>query len=587
MLSLVIDHQAPYLSSSCGVVSLAALPFGTGSFLDHVATTMAGVADGDLLVMPAFQPGSEYKEAIESSTSRGIKVISPETLPAVLSECEPADFLLAVDLARWPGGGFDLAEMTRDHCEYRGASHVVAIGSGADNTREHVERDGQGAVRRVQRLYDRISWPEVAAKAVFLSFAPARVVGDTRFGSLAELRSALSAKGVLSRDIPLSCDVLDLREEAGFLALHEQMLAAGLQRRYSGTSTNGGDIVIGRGCSIAESARMVAPIIIHDNVTVEEGATIIGPALVATASHVGRGSTVVNSILAPNTVVDDRAAVVHRVGSGRCSGSMSDSDVRTYCFLSLEHAQKQQHTDGRIVAIQRGKQRYRRMQMILKRTIDLVLASMGLVVFSPLLVLVAIAIKLESRGPVLFSHRREQRNGKEFPCLKFRTMCADAHRRQRELYKDNEVDGPQFKINHDPRLTRIGPLLRSTNIDELPQLVNVVLGHMSLVGPRPSPFRENQICVPWRRARLSVRPGVTGLWQLCRDDREGGDFHQWIYYDLVYVRNLSVRLDIKILLATVLTLGGRHNAPLSWFVRGADVEPDFSEVTVVEAAEAR
>ena len=145
-------------------------------------------------------------------------------------------------------------------------------------------------------------------------------------------------------------------------------------------------------------------------------------------------------------------------------------------------------------------------------------------------------------------------------------MVADAHRRQRELYDENELDGPQFKISSDPRVTRLGRFLRKTNLDEMPQLFNVFIGHMSLVGPRPSPFRENQVCVPWRRARLSVRPGITGLWQICRDGCDGGDFHQWIYYDLAYVRHRSLKLDVKVLLATVLTLGGRWNVPINWFI---------------------
>ncbi|MBU0716751.1 MAG: sugar transferase, partial [Planctomycetes bacterium] len=198
----------------------------------------------------------------------------------------------------------------------------------------------------------------------------------------------------------------------------------------------------------------------------------------------------------------------------------------------------------------------------------------GLVVLTPLLFVVAVLIKLDSPGPVFFAHRREGRGNKEFGCLKFRTMVVDAHRKQKELYDRNEVDGPQFKMSDDPRITRMGRVLRATNIDELPQLFNVLLGQMSLVGPRPSPFRENQVCVPWRRARLSVRPGITGLWQLCRDDRADGDFHQWIYYDLAYVRNLSGWLDSKILLATVLTGGGRVPLPVSWFVRADDESID-------------
>ena len=210
--------------------------------------------------------------------------------------------------------------------------------------------------------------------------------------------------------------------------------------------------------------------------------------------------------------------------------------------------------------------RSRARHVAVKRIADTVAALVALLLLSPVLALVGVLIKLTSPGPVFFVHRREGKGGKEFPCIKFRSMVAGAHLRQRELYQQNNVDGPQFKLDLDPRETRLGRWLRRTNVDELPQLLNVVAGHMSLVGPRPSPFRENQICVPWRQARLSVRPGVTGLWQLCRNRRSEGDFHQWIFYDLAYVRNLSWRLDVKILVHTVLTLGGRRRVPLSRLV---------------------
>jgi hypothetical protein len=125
------------------------------------------------------------------------------------------------------------------------------------------------------------------------------------------------------------------------------------------------------------------------------------------------------------------------------------------------------------------------------------------------------------------------------------------------------MDGPQFKMANDPRVTSVGRVLRRLNMDEIPQLWNIVRGEMSFVGPRPSPFRENQICVPWRHARLSVRPGLTGLWQVCRHDRANGDFHQWIQYDLLYVSHVSLRVDASIFIATLTTLGGRWPVPLS------------------------
>src|SRR5690606_30221033 len=127
-----------------------------------------------------------------------------------------------------------------------------------------------------------------------------------------------------------------------------------------------------------------------------------------------------------------------------------------------------------------------------RRSSDLVV-----IVLSPLFLLTALLIKLDSRGPVLYGDRREGKGGAPFRCWKFRTMVPGADVQQRRLYQRNQVDGPQFKLERDTRVTRVGRWLRRTNIDELPQLFNVVLGQMSLIGPRPSPFRENQICVPW------------------------------------------------------------------------------------------
>jgi len=197
---------------------------------------------------------------------------------------------------------------------------------------------------------------------------------------------------------------------------------------------------------------------------------------------------------------------------------------------------------------------------------ECIIAATGIILLLPLLAAVALLIKLTSKGPVLFPHEREGKDGKTFQCLKFRTMVKDAHRQQRALYVRNQVDGPQFMLPDDPRITSVGRWLRATNIDELPQLINVFLGQMSLIGPRPSPFRENQICVAWRKARLSVRPGITGLWQICRHEREAGDFHQWIYYDMLYVRHMSFRVDLKIFMATLLTLGGRWSVPQAWII---------------------
>ena len=190
-----------------------------------------------------------------------------------------------------------------------------------------------------------------------------------------------------------------------------------------------------------------------------------------------------------------------------------------------------------------------------KRAMDIVI-SLGVLtlLFVPLL-FVAWLIKVTSRGPVFFAHPRQGRGGKEFKCIKFRTMVKEADDQQAALRQKNEVDGPQFKIEHDPRLTPIGGWLRRFNIDEIPQFMNVLLGQMSLVGPRPSPDRENQNCPAWRRARLSVRPGITGLWQVLRlRSPRASDFQEWIYYDIEYVRHCSLWLDCLLLLYTPVSM---------------------------------
>ncbi|HEY1685440.1 MAG TPA: sugar transferase [Tepidisphaeraceae bacterium] len=189
-----------------------------------------------------------------------------------------------------------------------------------------------------------------------------------------------------------------------------------------------------------------------------------------------------------------------------------------------------------------------------KRLFDIVFASIALLLTLPIYPLVMLAIWLEDGRPFFFAHARETIGGKEFPCIKFRSMRKDAEAIKKELAKKNQADGPQFFIEDDPRLTRVGWLIRKMNIDELPQFINVLLGHMSVVGPRPSPRKENQYCPPWREARLSVRPGITGLWQVRRTRVPGLDFQEWIKYDIVYVENANWKLDLSIIWQTMVTI---------------------------------
>lgn len=188
-------------------------------------------------------------------------------------------------------------------------------------------------------------------------------------------------------------------------------------------------------------------------------------------------------------------------------------------------------------------------RQVVKRLIDILGASAGLLVLSPLLLAVTIMVKLTSRGPIIFAQDRYGYNKRLFKMYKFRTMVADAEALQAALEDRNEAAGPVFKIAQDPRITPIGHLLRRTSIDELPQLINVLIGNMSLVGPRPLPTRDVQkFSEPWLMRRFSVRPGCTGLWQVSGRSRLG--FDQWVAMDLEYIDDWSLWLDLQILCRT-------------------------------------
>jgi lipopolysaccharide/colanic/teichoic acid biosynthesis glycosyltransferase len=192
-----------------------------------------------------------------------------------------------------------------------------------------------------------------------------------------------------------------------------------------------------------------------------------------------------------------------------------------------------------------------------KRAFDVMFAGAAVLVTAPIYPLVALAILIEDGRPIFFRHRRETLGGKEFGCLKFRSMRKDSEEIKSKLMAMNQADGPQFFIKNDPRLTKVGAFIREYQIDELPQLFNILKGDMSVVGPRPSPYKENQYCPPWREARLSVRPGLTGLWQISRTREEGNDFQEWIKYDIQYVERQSLRLDLWIIWRTVAMLIAR------------------------------
>jgi exopolysaccharide biosynthesis polyprenyl glycosylphosphotransferase len=198
--------------------------------------------------------------------------------------------------------------------------------------------------------------------------------------------------------------------------------------------------------------------------------------------------------------------------------------------------------------------------LVTKRTVDLVGSLFGLVVLAPFLLAVAIAIKITTPGTAIFSQMRSGKHGKPFKMFKFRSMYSDAHQRRHELEAYNQMRGPVFKLDDDPRITPLGRWLRKYSIDELPQLLNVLNGQMSLVGPRPLPIYEvENFADPAQRRRLSVKPGITCLWQISGRN-EVQDFETWVKLDLEYIDNWSVWFDLQILLRTIPAVLLAHGA---------------------------
>jgi exopolysaccharide biosynthesis polyprenyl glycosylphosphotransferase len=204
--------------------------------------------------------------------------------------------------------------------------------------------------------------------------------------------------------------------------------------------------------------------------------------------------------------------------------------------------------------------RFSRTVRALKRGVDVVAAGAGLLVLSPLLIGCAIAIKLDSKGPVFFRQRRHGRGGEEFRIFKFRTMVQDAEAQRFALADRNDMEGggPLFKLHDDPRITRVGGFLRKWSIDELPQLLNVVCGEMSLVGPRPFVVHESEQITGWAGRRLETTPGITGLWQVL--GRNDIPFEEMVKLDYIYVTNWSLWWDIKILCQTIPVVLARRGA---------------------------
>ncbi len=268
------------------------------------------------------------------------------------------------------------------------------------------------------------------------------------------------------------------------------------------------------------------------------------------------------------TVIDRDVAVVFIAGSDRGSdmltqvdGALSGLGVRIRTSLGLPHLAASrvvvQPVDGMaMLAVER--MRPSESHLMVKRALDVMLSGLGLVVGLPAMIVIAVAIRLSGDGPIIFSQTRVGYEGELFTMYKFRTMVKDAENMRPHLEIANEADGLLFKMRQDPRLTRVGRHLRQLGLDELPQLFNVLIGDMSLVGPRPALPAEREKWSPEVAMRLRAKPGLTGLWQV--SGRHELAFEDYVRYDLFYVENWSLGLDLQIIARTIPALLSRAGA---------------------------
>ncbi|MBP8305337.1 MAG: sugar transferase [Phycisphaerae bacterium] len=288
--------------------------------------------------------------------------------------------------------------------------------------------------------------------------------------------------------------------------------------------------------SCPDRGRRIGKVWVGPDARIGSDCVLVGPSLIAEGVRIEDHAVVVSSIIGPSVVISADRTVQDSV--------VTDAADRPVRFRSRPVTASGGFRTWPWYAYARYP----------KRVVDIVIAGLILILLAPILPVIALAVKLSSPGPVFFGHRREGLRGRPFRCLKFRSMRMGADEIQEKLRAVSEVDGPQFKMADDPRITRVGHFLRETYLDEIPQFINVLAGHMSVIGPRPSPKAENTLCPSWRNARLSVRPGVTGLWQIRRTREPMRDFQEWIVYDTEYVQGLCLWLDAKIFWKTFVRL---------------------------------
>ncbi len=412
--------------------------------------------------------------------------------------------------------------------------------------RERIRLTERGDLVGYRRLYKDaaepmplpVDWPH---HFLIRSELAERVLREGLPHDFRDLLDRCRADGARIEAVSMAGSVVDLSSPEGLLALADLVMTHCPPRGSLPMPSLGRQVyVCGGDHRISKDARLLGPVLLGDGVCVESDAVVVGPAILCDGATIGRGATVDSSIVGTGAAVESNEAVHRSIMTASQQGAAPE---RAGSRGTIPRPSKP--LCPRRQGVFRTWPRFSYAGTF-KRMVDVALASMVLILFAPIVPFIVLAIKINSPGPIFFKDRRQGLHGRSFDCIKFRTMRVGAADIQDKLRFVSEVDGPQFKMADDPRISAVGHFLRETYLDEIPQFFNVLCGQMSVVGPRPSPEAENTLCPSWRDARLSVRPGITGLWQVYRTREPFRDFQEWIYYDTKYVQELSLRMDLYV-----------------------------------------
>jgi len=473
--------------------------------------------------------------------------------------------------------GFDLHAMWMEH-KTRGSTVTILLDSPPRNRRnmQSLELDSDGLAKRYSNIHesrDRRSYLRPAG-AYLIQPDILDHIEPGRYVDLAEQALQwLQEDGFPVRGYLAERPLRSFENAARYVNLNRQLMLlwwSGLERGKAEAGMDASGIRLMEGCRVADSAVIIGPVVLGRHCVIGERARIIGPTLVGDGTVVGNNVLVRDSVIWRDSRIGNDASVEYSLltersvvkPGQRLLGALAEdagacvSDLMPDGELGAPVAYGAHGDAEHRGLLNRGV--YRRVYLAAKRTLDVLVPIVAFPFLAPILLLTALAIRLDSPGPVFFQQVRCGLGGREFSLFKFRTMVVNAEELYAQAMAQNEVKGPMLKLKKDPRTTRIGEFLRRTSLDELPQLWNVFRGDMTLVGPRPLAMREMIWCPRWRDLRLSVKPGLTGMWQV--SSREEFSFDGWIEHDLRYVRQQSFLLDIQILLKTARVLWKRPNA---------------------------